>query len=170
MKTRVHHRLPEGRYKSIGFPFRRETKMPRTKPKLCFGTNSSESAVPPKLTRLSKRSSRRVPLYAQRGNGRSPSGTTAYQKPSSCPPKSIHAETVPPFHHRRLSFPALYALLFFVLGFDGSIIAQSIRLVKGFMQYFREHPSFFTGVGGGISRYRFMKLHVHGSPPLQETP
>ena len=117
-------------------------KKPRTKIDLCFGTNSKESAVPPKLFLL-RRNLSCVPTYASQDNGRVPVRHYGFQgKRSSCPPKSIHAEAVPPFHRRQLSLSALYTLLFFVLGFDGCIIAQLFRLVKAFLQFSLSLPAF----------------------------
>ena len=115
------------------------------KERLCFGTNSNESAVPPKLIPPSG-SSQRIRSYAAADNG---AASRQALLPNRFRPALRSPFTRRPYRHSTLSGSlgsALCALLLFVLGFDGSIIAQSVSLVKSFLQLFRWQLAFFGTV------------------------
>lgn len=131
-----HHRLPMGRNRYMLPPFRDQIKMPRTKS--CFvsgripGIRGATQIAPAQAAEASLR----VRSYAWRYNGRS---RQALLPAHGVRPALRSPFTRRPHRHSTLGgslSSALCALLFFVLGFDVGIIAQTLPLVKGFLQLF----------------------------------
>ena len=126
-----HHRFPFRRNLNMISPSRGQIKMPRTKQKLCLGTNRRIRGA----TQFDACHAGHPLTHTQicpRGNGRDPVRYYAFGKRSSCPPKSIHTETVPPFHPRRLSWIGFVRATLLHHRFNAGIIAHPRRFVKGF--------------------------------------